>query len=69
MPSVPNEAILGEVKGKVQGKAKFHHAQIAGKMSRSYPKYANQLVTHFLRKLLKLFFGKLLQVFRGFDSP
>jgi hypothetical protein len=54
MPGIPNQPVFGKVVTHVQGKAQFHHSQVAGKVGRPNSKHTHQLIAHFLRELLQV---------------
>jgi hypothetical protein len=57
VPGVPDQAIAFEIERQMQRQAKFNNAEIAGKMGRPQAEHADQLIAHFLGKLLQLLIG------------
>ena len=64
MAGVPDQAVLGEVEGQVQGQAELDDAQVAGEVSRAAADHADQLGAHLGGELLELGFRQRLQVGR-----
>jgi hypothetical protein len=59
---VPDEPISAKVKGQMQGQAQLDDAKIAGKVRRPDTQNSNQFVAHFMRKLVQLLVGELVQI-------
>ena len=51
---VPDQAVLAEIEGQVQGEAQFDDAEIAGEVGRPNAQHTDQLVAHFLSQLYQL---------------
>ena len=54
MAGVPDQAVLGEVEGQVQGQAELDHAEVAGEVGRPPAHDAYQLGSHLVGELIEL---------------
>ena len=59
---VPDEAVLAEIEGQVQGQAQLDDAQVAGEVSGANAQHAHQLVAHLLGQLDQLLIAERLQI-------
>jgi len=68
VPGVPDEPVLAEIEGQVQGQAQLDDAEVAGEVGRADAQDAHQLVAHLLGEVVQLFVSELTQV-RGRSNP
>ena len=64
---VPDEAVLGEVEGQVQGEAEFDDAEVTGEVGGPRGHDPDEFVADLLRERLQLLVRELVQVRRGLD--
>ena len=62
MAGIPDEPVLGEVEGQVQGEAQLDDAEVTGEMSGADGKDPDQLVAHFLGQVAELAFVEPVQI-------
>ena len=67
MAGVPDQAVLAEIEGQVQGQAQFDDAEVAGEMGRPNAQHAHQFVAHLLGELRQFRVAQSLQILRRRD--
>ena len=61
--NIPNQLVIRSIENIVKSYCQFNHTQASPKMSSVYAYHINNILTKLVRKLVKFFAGKFLQIF------
>jgi len=67
MAGVPDETVLREVEGQMQGETQLDDAEVAGEVGRTDAEDAHQFLTHLVGQLEQLGVVEFMQVRGGLD--